>query len=181
MTNKNLFLKIIGVIALAVVIYFVWLAFMKTPLSVDTQNNDTGTICTMDAMQCPDGSWVGRSGPNCQFVCPVGTTTTSTANDIFLETTIGRAATGLGVTITPTSVVEDSRCPVDVQCIQAGTVRVQATLKSGLGMTNQLFVLNTPVTTEAETITLFTVTPVKEAGKTIAPTDYRFIFKVTKR
>lgn len=27
-------------------------------------------ICTMDAKQCPDGSYVGRSGPNCEFVCP---------------------------------------------------------------------------------------------------------------
>jgi hypothetical protein len=26
--------------------------------------------CTMDAMMCPDGSYVGRSGPNCEFVCP---------------------------------------------------------------------------------------------------------------
>ncbi|MAZ41097.1 hypothetical protein CL654_03190 [bacterium] len=26
--------------------------------------------CTADAMQCPDGSWVGRTGPNCEFVCP---------------------------------------------------------------------------------------------------------------
>ena len=26
--------------------------------------------CTMDAMQCPDGSYVGRTGPNCEFVCP---------------------------------------------------------------------------------------------------------------
>lgn len=26
-------------------------------------------ICTMDAYQCPDGSWVGRTGPNCEFVC----------------------------------------------------------------------------------------------------------------
>lgn len=25
--------------------------------------------CTMDAKQCPDGSYVGRSGPNCEFVC----------------------------------------------------------------------------------------------------------------
>jgi peptidoglycan hydrolase-like protein with peptidoglycan-binding domain len=28
------------------------------------------TICTADAMQCPNGTWIGRSGPNCQFVCP---------------------------------------------------------------------------------------------------------------
>jgi hypothetical protein len=27
-------------------------------------------MCTMDAKQCPDGSYVGRSGPTCEFVCP---------------------------------------------------------------------------------------------------------------
>lgn len=44
-----------------------------------TQNDDVSPIngddndavaCTMDAMICPDGSTVGRTGPNCQFVCP---------------------------------------------------------------------------------------------------------------
>lgn len=30
--------------------------------------------CTAEALQCPDGSYVGRSGPNCQFVCPPATT-----------------------------------------------------------------------------------------------------------
>ena len=29
--------------------------------------------CTQEAMQCPDGSYVGRTGPNCQFVCPTST------------------------------------------------------------------------------------------------------------
>lgn len=29
------------------------------------------TICTQDAKQCPDGSYVGRTGPNCEFAtCP---------------------------------------------------------------------------------------------------------------
>jgi len=28
-------------------------------------------VCTMDAKQCPDGSFVGRVGPDCQFAaCP---------------------------------------------------------------------------------------------------------------
>lgn len=27
-------------------------------------------MCTQDARQCPDGSWVGRSGPKCEFKCP---------------------------------------------------------------------------------------------------------------
>ncbi|HNV88637.1 MAG TPA: hypothetical protein PKL53_06700 [Methylotenera sp.] len=26
-------------------------------------------VCTHDAKQCADGSSVGRSGPNCEFVC----------------------------------------------------------------------------------------------------------------
>ncbi len=26
--------------------------------------------CSEEALQCPDGSFVGRTGPNCQFVCP---------------------------------------------------------------------------------------------------------------
>jgi hypothetical protein len=36
-----------------------------------------GTMCTQDAMQCPDGSYVGRTGPNCEFLCPDITASTS--------------------------------------------------------------------------------------------------------
>lgn len=36
--------------------------------SVST-NPDEPVFCTMDAFQCPDGLWVGRTGPNCEFVC----------------------------------------------------------------------------------------------------------------
>ena len=31
---------------------------------------DEQVFCTADAMQCPDGSYVGRTGPNCEFRCP---------------------------------------------------------------------------------------------------------------
>jgi hypothetical protein len=32
---------------------------------------DKGVLCTMDAMQCPDGSYVGRRPPRCEFApCP---------------------------------------------------------------------------------------------------------------
>ena len=30
-----------------------------------------GIACTMEAKECPDGSYVGRTGPNCEFEkCP---------------------------------------------------------------------------------------------------------------
>lgn len=32
---------------------------------------DGGVACTMEAKVCPDGSYVGRQGPNCEFSpCP---------------------------------------------------------------------------------------------------------------
>lgn len=37
--------------------------------------------CTEDAKQCGDGSYVGRTGPNCEFVCPISTSTASTSTD----------------------------------------------------------------------------------------------------
>ncbi len=33
--------------------------------------------CTMDAMMCPDGSYVGRTGPKCEFICPETTSSTT--------------------------------------------------------------------------------------------------------
>lgn len=37
--------------------------------------------CTMEAMQCPDGSYVGRTGPSCAFAsCPTSTTAPTTVN-----------------------------------------------------------------------------------------------------
>lgn len=39
----------------------------------DETKNESGLACTMEARQCSDGSFVGRSGPNCEFAkCPDG-------------------------------------------------------------------------------------------------------------
>lgn len=36
---------------------------------------DEAVFCTMDAMECPDGSFVGRVAPDCEFAsCPVSET-----------------------------------------------------------------------------------------------------------
>lgn len=40
---------------------------------------DYGNVaCTLEAMICPDGTAVGRTGPNCEFAaCPIPETATS--------------------------------------------------------------------------------------------------------
>jgi hypothetical protein len=39
-------------------------------------SSTTGVACTQEAKQCPDGSFVGRMGPRCEFAkCPNATTT----------------------------------------------------------------------------------------------------------
>ncbi len=38
--------------------------------SVSSAPIEEVTICTQEATQCSDGSWVPRSGPNCEFKCP---------------------------------------------------------------------------------------------------------------
>jgi hypothetical protein len=50
------------------------LSLTACPKKQDTQPeppNDEQVACTMDAKMCPDGSAVGRQGPNCEFApCP---------------------------------------------------------------------------------------------------------------
>jgi hypothetical protein len=94
---------------------------------------------------------------------------------------LGENVQSLGVTLTPNEVLEDSRCPKDVVCIQAGTVRVKSKLTSGQGTADQIFILNKPITTEAEEITLVQVDPYPSSTKTIAKSDYVFHFKILKR
>jgi hypothetical protein len=72
----------LGAVVLVVVVIAAWAWYVQyqPPTLVGNPNQDTGNngiVCTADAMQCPDGTWVGRSGPNCQFVCPGPTSTPS--------------------------------------------------------------------------------------------------------
>lgn len=55
-------------IVLAAIAWIFWPQFSGL-FSVQSEEQE-GVVCTADAMQCPDGSWVGRSGPKCEFVCP---------------------------------------------------------------------------------------------------------------
>lgn len=165
-----------GVVVLAVLILMWVIGARKVQAPVD------GVVCTQEVKECPDGSYVGRTGPKCEFKeCP-GTVFRPPPEEWGPQTArIGQEISVLGVRITPLKVLEDSRCPIDVQCIQAGTVRLQTRLVSGLGTAQQEFKLGQVITTEAEEVTLVQVLPAPKAGVKIAEGDYVFTFKVTKR
>lgn len=88
MTNRS---KIIALICLFLLLavggFYLWnkdvnqlpqrdITATTTPpgAATSTEDEDGGAdqpvACTADAMLCPDGSYVGRTGPKCQFVCP---------------------------------------------------------------------------------------------------------------
>ncbi len=98
-----------------------------------------------------------------------------------VEIRINEEGSALGVKITPRELLEDSRCPADVACVWAGTVKIRASLESGLGATTQIFELNKPITTEAEEVKLASVSPFPETGRTIRNSDYVFYFEIKKR
>lgn len=119
-----------------------------------------GVMCTQEVKECPDGSYVGRTGPKCEFKeCPTGLGSVSS-----VTARMGQEVSALGVHVTPLKILEDSRCPIDVTCIQAGTVRLQAKLVSGLGTATQEFKLGQVVTTEAEEITHYQCTAGAQSG-----------------
>jgi|SRR3989344_3110167 len=57
------------------------MVYCGTPQNTTTPPPSSGgTVCTMDAYICPNGSSVGRTGPNCQFVCPSTAPSSSSIN-----------------------------------------------------------------------------------------------------
>ena len=90
---------------------------------------------------------------------------------------IGTNATIHGTTIGILELMEDSRCPSDVQCVWAGTVRVRVSLDSY--NRDFTFTLGQPQVVGKATITLTAVTPAEKfSTQTVPLSDYRFTFTV---
>ena len=58
-------------IAILIVIGLLIFGFALSGYQYPGDSRNGPTACTMEAKQCPDGSYVGRTGPNCEFSpCP---------------------------------------------------------------------------------------------------------------
>jgi len=66
--NNKIFIFVFCVI----VFVFGGLLYIYNPSPIEYKNStEEPVVCTAEAKLCPDGSYVGRSGPNCEFKsCP---------------------------------------------------------------------------------------------------------------
>ncbi|MBP9763648.1 MAG: hypothetical protein KBD10_02795 [Candidatus Pacebacteria bacterium] len=92
------------------------------------------------------------------------------------------------ISIRPLSIEEDSRCPVDVVCIQAGTVvlKIAVTFEDssvdGFGNNEvHLITLGSPLEIHGANVVLTSVNPSPNSKVNLSEKDYSFVFDVTKK
>lgn len=67
---KNPIFVIIFIVAVFILGGLLYI-YNPDPVEYKNPNEPEQVVCTMEAMLCPDGSYVGRIGPNCEFApCP---------------------------------------------------------------------------------------------------------------
>ncbi len=135
--------------------------------------NECGSPCGPEAEACI---------LMCVYTCELGPEKPDNPTSPREHVTIGlgQRVTVLGLTITPQAVLEDSRCPSDVQCIQAGTVRLRTHLAMRAGVETRELKLSESIAVGDMTVTLLEVLPDTISTKPITSADYRFVFEVIK-
>lgn len=105
-----------------------------------------------------------------------GCTTPAPAPENLATQSVGLSQTArfADLRVTPLRIVEDSRCPTGVQCIQAGTVRIEARIESSSGVRAEILKLGIPVEVREARLQLIRVCPYPAHGSRIGQGDYRF-------
>ncbi len=121
--SKNVTIGIISAVILGSIVFVV--------LTKSNFRNDKPVACTEEAKICPDGSAVGRTGPQCQFAsCPE---ITEAIFDKPITLNINQTITfpnNLSVTLRE---INDSRCKEGVQCIWEGELSSLFIISETLG------------------------------------------------
>ena len=82
-----------------------------------------------------------------------------------------------GPQVTPLAVLEDSRCPAEVQCVWAGQVRLAIRVHLGSGDREMEITSGVPLPVADGTLELVEIIPARRSGADIKPNDYRFGFR----
>ncbi len=102
MSNRILYIIIAVAVAAGVISalanYFVQVA--EAPAGLQPTATTTDSIsCTDDAIQCPDGLFIGRSGANCEFVCPTPTVPADVQEHIDAKANIIKVSSPAGMSL----------------------------------------------------------------------------------
>ncbi len=130
--NWNQTIAIVFIIAVLTGIAYV-LASAANKHAAPSQNQG---ICAQDAKLCPDGSYVSRVSPSCDFaVCPVATSTTDGGQGISPYNSGVRGIVSLGPTCPVMRDPPDPECAdrpyaTNVSVYRRGSTQVFATTKS---------------------------------------------------
>ena len=138
---------------------------------------DAGTVPLLLTVTNEKGGYVISSYEEYPVVLTEQEMESATSSPASLQETV---QTGK-VALTPLEVLEDSRCPIDVQCIQAGTVRVKVRVVSGADEREIEFIPGIVVIIDADSITLEEVLPERVSTEAFDASDYRFVFGVSAR
>lgn len=94
---------------------------------------------------------------------------------------VGEKGTVGNLEITFNALVQDSRCPIDVQCIQAGAVNTNVTFKEGSHIeTKNMPSDEVPQRFGEYMISIVQIAPPRKSKKEISPPEYRITFHISK-
>jgi hypothetical protein len=94
---------------------------------------------------------------------------------------LGQTYDAGGIAVTPAAILEESRCPADAMCIQAGTIRLSVQVRRGSG--SKIYDVEPPRPADIGGIWLNLVSacPYPLASRPAAPSAYRFTFLLGDR
>jgi hypothetical protein len=244
MNNKNFILVVVAVAIVVTGSFWYYFSQGKTARPVEEEN----WVCTQEALICPDGSGVGRTGKECKFnACPNhasfkgvlrqdqngfnllmeaplhGGIETSYVMPLEIKVsnvlgqmvgkkvevfgnfregntlvvdrleelkgeegsvTTGKVKVGQtvfmnGVRVTLNSIVQDNRCPANVNCIVAGWVTAKVTLQSNTDKeTLEMRSDKAPTLFDSYKVSIESISPISYPGVKPKASEYTLTFKV---
>ncbi len=149
----------------------------------DTRGNEIGSVVLpiTGASALYDALWAQNNPASTPVPTSAPTPVVIETKTQELKLSPGQKATFAGLTLTFNKIIEDSRCPVDVQCIRAGDLQVSLSLVAANQKTTAtLKDTDQPLIFSSYRIEILSTEPVRKAGVTPENTKYIIHFLVTK-
>ncbi len=94
---------------------------------------------------------------------------------------VGETATINGLSVTLEEIVQESRCPVDAECIESGATTLRVTLENSETTTTNIASDEVPYTFGGYEIAITDIKPPLLSDREIDQTDYSIVFEVAEQ